>query len=66
MISQENVVAIAGNFSQLPKANIDFRFLSGLAVGFIISIPISVISLYFIYLKVSAHVQQIVNEYGRG
>ncbi|AQV03237.1 protein 3a [Cowpea polerovirus 2] len=44
----------------------DFRFLSGLALGFILSIPVSIFALYCIYLKISAHVRSIVNEFGRG
>nr|QBF54040.1 P3a [Luffa aphid-borne yellows virus] len=44
----------------------DYKFLSGFASGFLISIPVSALGLYLIYLKVSSHVRQIVNEYGRG
>ncbi|UKD40724.1 P3a [Tobacco polerovirus 2] len=43
----------------------DYKFLSGFALGFLSSIPISIAGLYFIYLKISAHVRAIVNEYGR-
>nr|BBG75770.1 P3a protein [Brassica yellows virus] len=44
----------------------DYKFLAGFTAGFVSSIPISVISVYFIYLRISKHVREIVNEYGRG
>nr|CRL92752.1 P3a [Pepo aphid-borne yellows virus] len=44
----------------------DYKFLAGFASGFLLSIPLSAAGLYLIYLKISAHVRSIVNEYGRG
>nr|WIL96159.1 P3a protein [Carrot polerovirus 1] len=44
----------------------DYKFLAGIATGFIIAVPICVIGLYYIYLRISSHVRQIVNEFGRG
>ncbi|QBF54046.1 P3a [Zucchini aphid-borne yellows virus] len=44
----------------------DYKFLSGFAFGFLTSIPVSTLGIYLIYLKISAHVRSIVNEYGRG
>ncbi|YP_009186825.1 protein 3a [Suakwa aphid-borne yellows virus] len=44
----------------------DFKFLAGFTSGFLIAVPISALGLYLIYLKISKHVQSIVNEYGRG
>ncbi|DAZ87628.1 TPA_asm: Protein 3a [Trachyspermum ammi polerovirus] len=44
----------------------DFKFLAGIATGFILAVPICVTGLYYIYLRISAHVRSIVNEYGRG
>lgn len=47
-------------------AKIDYKFLAGFAAGFITSIPISIFAIYIIYLRISKHVREIVNEYGRG
>nr|WIV69438.1 P3a protein [Stellaria aquatica mottle polerovirus A] len=44
----------------------DYKFLAGVLIGILITIPVSVVGLYFIYLKISSHVRAIVNEYGRG
>nr|QLJ58262.1 P3a [Cotton leafroll dwarf virus] len=44
----------------------DYKFLSGFTAGFLVAVPISTVGLYSIYLRISAHVRQIVNEYGRG
>ncbi|DAZ87607.1 TPA_asm: Protein 3a [Kalanchoe marnieriana polerovirus] len=44
----------------------DYRFLAGFTSGFIASVPISVAGIYLVYLKISAHIRAIVNEYGRG
>nr|CRL92756.1 P3a [Spinach yellows virus] len=44
----------------------DYRFLAGFTSGFIASVPISVIGIYIVYLRISKHVREIVNEYGRG
>nr|WTM05083.1 P3a [Luteovirus glycinis]WTM05113.1 P3a [Luteovirus glycinis]WTM05125.1 P3a [Luteovirus glycinis]WTM05131.1 P3a [Luteovirus glycinis]WTM05137.1 P3a [Luteovirus glycinis] len=44
----------------------DYRFLSGFAIGFIASIPISILAIYFVYLKISKNLRGIINEYGRG
>nr|WIL96167.1 P3a protein [Carrot polerovirus 2] len=43
----------------------DYKFLAGIATGIIIAIPVSALGLYYIYLKISTHVREIVNEYGR-
>ncbi|WBK70956.3 putative P3a protein, partial [Cnidium polerovirus 1] len=50
----------------ITKATIDYKFLAGISTGIIISIPICVIGLYYIYLRISSNVRSIVNEYGRG
>nr|ASU47355.1 protein 3a [Potato leafroll virus]QES86453.1 protein 3a [Potato leafroll virus] len=44
----------------------DYKFLAGFALGFSSAIPFSVAGLYLVYLRISAHVRSIVNEYGRG
>nr|BDG82427.1 P3a protein [Cynanchum yellow mottle-associated virus] len=44
----------------------DFKFLAGFCAGCLTAIPVVTLGLYLIYLKVSANVRQIVNEYGRG
>ncbi|YP_009179364.2 protein 3a [Melon aphid-borne yellows virus] len=44
----------------------DFRFVAGFTSGFLAAIPLCALGLYLIYLKISAHVRSIVNEYGRG
>ncbi|ATY36303.1 P3a protein [Luteovirus sociomali] len=44
----------------------DFKFLAGFSVGFIASIPIVIVVCYYAYLKISAQVRAIVNEFGRG
>nr|CZQ50747.1 P3a [Pepper leafroll virus] len=44
----------------------DYKFLAGFASGFLSAIPLSVAGIYLVYLKISAHVRAIVNEYGRG
>nr|BEH12041.1 P3a protein [Cereal yellow dwarf virus RPV-33WO] len=43
----------------------DYHLLAGFAFGFISSIPVSVVGVYLVYLKVSTHIREIVNEYGR-
>ncbi|YP_009179357.1 protein 3a [Cereal yellow dwarf virus RPS] len=43
----------------------DFKFIAGFATGFISSIPISVLGVYYVYLRISTHIREIVNEYGR-
>ncbi|USV27788.1 P3a, partial [Soybean chlorotic leafroll virus] len=45
---------------------IDFKFLAGFSSGLLTAVPVTAIGLYFVYLKISAHVRSIVNEYGRG
>nr|WTM05077.1 P3a [Luteovirus glycinis]WTM05089.1 P3a [Luteovirus glycinis]WTM05095.1 P3a [Luteovirus glycinis]WTM05101.1 P3a [Luteovirus glycinis]WTM05107.1 P3a [Luteovirus glycinis] len=44
----------------------DYKFLSGFASGFISSIPVSILAIYFVYLKISKNLREIINEYGRG
>ncbi|QCH41154.1 P3a [Pepper whitefly borne vein yellow virus] len=45
---------------------LDYKFLAGFVSGFLAAIPISIAGVYLVYLKISAHVRAIVNEYGRG
>ncbi|QPM98564.1 P3a protein, partial [Phasey bean mild yellows virus] len=45
---------------------IDYKFLAGFSSGLLAAIPVTVVGLYFVYLKISSHVRAIVNEYGRG
>nr|QSG73610.1 P3a [Turnip yellows virus]BBG75749.1 P3a protein [Brassica yellows virus]QSG73617.1 P3a [Turnip yellows virus]QSG73624.1 P3a [Turnip yellows virus]WBY50541.1 P3a [Turnip yellows virus] len=44
----------------------DYKFLAGFSAGFLLSIPVSTLGLYIIYLRISTHLRSIVNEYGRG
>ncbi|SCO64873.1 P3a [Torilis crimson leaf virus] len=48
------------------RAIIDYKFLAGIATGFILAVPICVIGLYYVYLLISSNIRSIVNEYGRG
>ncbi|DAZ87635.1 TPA_asm: Protein 3a [Foeniculum vulgare polerovirus] len=44
----------------------DYKFLAGIATGIVISIPVCVIGLYYIYLRISAHEQKTIDHFGRG
>ncbi|YP_009186824.1 protein 3a [Barley yellow dwarf virus-kerII] len=43
----------------------DFHFLTGLGIGFILAIPCTLALTYFIYNKVSDTTREVVNEFSR-
>ncbi|UWM23164.1 P3a [Mallotus japonicus virus A] len=43
----------------------EYQFIAGFFAGVATAVPFIAIGFWFVYTKISAHIRQIVNEYGR-
>lgn len=55
----------SGTLVEETQLILDYKLLAGVLIGVIITTPLVIIAAYLAFLKISAHIRAIVNEYGR-
>lgn len=45
--------------------SLDYKLLAGVLIGILVAIPVVIVAAYLSFLRISAHIRAIVNEYGR-